>query len=200
MSPLILSVSHKLNPHRGDPAVYHAELSDLTEIDIETLRHMAEEGVQLRRQLSGWQRMALAWSLNRGDDSSQSVSSAIDAQMQLALVLFHTMSICLGNMYRHSHYDFLGLDVPVLDADTKIAHSRRVLDLVSEALDGTSLAAVLFCWPVQVAALRLSMDAESKQRSMCILDEIGQRGFAVARHFQRVLRDHWEKFDLVGRS
>ena len=143
------------------------------------LRRVAEEGILLRRQLDEWRQMASGWSRKSDCSSPNGKPPVMDTPMQLALVLFHTLCIITSILYAREHYALLGLDVPILSDATKDAHAQKVLDLVSVALQKTNVAAVLFCRPIQAAALRLR-DAASKQQSLDLLAEIGKRGFAVS--------------------
>ena len=68
-------------------------LSELTEEHGEVLRQMAEESIILHWESTASRGMALAWSLSRNACSVSDEPSPSNPQMQLALVLFLTLSI-----------------------------------------------------------------------------------------------------------
>lgn len=115
--------------------------------------------------------------------------------MQLALILYHTLSICLSNIFRSQDYSRLGLEVPRLPDEANLMHVSRILDLVEIALQQTNLAGFLYCWPVQVASLRYGISMEQRERSLAIVQEIEKRGFVVTKPFEALMRQGWWKMD-----
>ena len=136
-----------------------------------------------------WHTLALMWS------QSHIPKEGIDAPMQLALILYHTMSTCLSNIFRSQHYSRLGLEVPRLSDEASLMHASRILDLVEIALQKSNLAGFLYCWPVQVASLRYGISMQQRERSLAIIKEIEKRGFVVSKPFEVLMRQGWWKMD-----
>lgn len=182
---------------RTSPIVHHVSIPELTRDDIDTLGLVAEKGLVLRHQLQDWRDVAAKWSLHSALSPSNEGVPTIDTRMQLGLILSHAISLCLSNLYRHEHYVFLDLETPVLGEAARLAHAREILSLVSTALRETNIAAIMFCWPLQVAALRLSMDANARRQSMAMLEDIEKRGYKVSIHYRKVIQREWQKGEFV---
>ncbi|KAK4935329.1 hypothetical protein LTR10_023591 [Elasticomyces elasticus] len=153
------------------------------------LHDAAADGMKLRSMMDQWHTLALMWS------QSHIPKEGIDAPMQLALILYHTTSICLSNIFRSQHYVRLGLEVPRLSEEANLMHASRILDLVDIALSKTNLAGFLYCWPLQVASLRYGISIEQRERSLAMMKEIEKRGFVVSKPFEALMTQGWWKMD-----
>ena len=162
---------------------------------VETLRAAAEGGFIMKFKMQQWHSMASTWS----ESHSPLTISGIDGQMQLALVLYHTMSICLTAMYNHPHYEHFQIKTPVQSDPEMLIHACQILVLVDTALSKTNIAGLLLCQPIMVASLRNGITLEQRRKSLDMLKEIERRGFVVTKPFERLMRDGWRRMDEGAR-
>ena len=150
----------------------------------EELQAFANEGILLQNALQDWESTATLWHSVSG--------TAEDDQMTLSFILHNAITIYLSGLFDYfTCWDDHDIHTPIISRSEVEDRRRTILSMVVMALKQTTLAGILFMFPLRVVGAR----AETvEQRSMIagLLEDISKKGFVVAGAIVADLKDVWE--------
>lgn len=124
------------------------------DITVRALVTFAEEGHQLRSDLSLWEEMALIWP----------ISSTTDHQMMIAWIFHSAISIYLSGVYDYDQiWETHHVTTPTLPQIEIQQHVSRILDNTSLALKETNVTPLVFLFPLRIAGARVKTSEQRKQ-------------------------------------
>ena len=147
------------------------------------LQCMATEGICLQKALQGWEATTLSWwSVN---------STAKDDQMTLAFIFYNAFAIYLSGIFDYFPYwNERHISTPTISWSEIGERLRNILSMAAQALEQTSLAGILFMFPLRVAGAR-ARTSEQTRAIARMLSDISKRGFVVADTFVVDLKELW---------
>lgn len=135
------------------------------------------------------------WKLHQDLDTwSEQHTKSSDAFAPISIIsnIYHmTLTINLMSIFSFPHFKELNLSVPTISDGSLEDRVDILIFLLETALRSTSLAGLLLLWPIRVAGAKATrQDQVSIVSDM--LREIEQRGFVVAKNFEKVLTRQWK--------
>ncbi|MCJ1388501.1 hypothetical protein MMC18_001348 [Xylographa bjoerkii] len=147
------------------------------------LQAISVQGSLLQDGLRDWKSAALTW--------HPPLSAARDDQMTLALIFHHASTVYLSGLFDYFPYwNERQIPTPTLSASVAQEHVRAILSMTVAALKETTLAGILFLFPLRVAGARAS-SAQQRNVIAGMLEDISRRGFVVADAFTADLKELW---------
>ncbi len=111
----------------------------------------------------------------------------------LAYIYYHATLIFLsGTFDYHLHWKNRHITIPTLPPEVIQDRVTAILTMVSSALKQTSLAGILFFFPLRVVGARAHR-LEHRAEIARMLGDISRRGFVVADSFTMDLEALWER-------
>ena len=131
------------------------------------------------------------------EDGMISTSTNDDAQLLLALLYYHVLSLNIPSMFKqHPHYAYIEILTPTSTAREKQSHVSNIIMLSESALKLGTFAAVQLLWPIRAAGTHCA-DIVMSDKVLEIIAHVDRSGFAIARRYRDDLIKHWSKTGLL---
>ena len=131
-----------------------------------------------------------------GADGMISTLTTDDAQLLLALLYYHALSLNIPSMFKqHPHYAYIEILAPTSTAQEKQSHVSNIIMLSESALKLGTFAAVQLLWPIRAAGTHC-VDIATSEHVLEILAHVDRSGFAIAMRYKDDFFRYWRKTGL----